>query len=76
MPIITQGSDITTIVPAVENTPAMQYVTLLVLRWQLAHPDRNKEQCQAWLGTEAAGEVQDLVDKFKKPKPKKKQNAA
>lgn len=54
----------------------MGHVTQLVVRWQLAHPERNKEQCEAWLMTDAAGDVQELVDRFKKPQPKKKQNAA
>lgn len=71
-----QGSAITALIPAVKNTPAMTPVSQLVVRWQLAHPDRSVEQCEAWLTTEAAGEVADLVDKFRKPVQKKKQKPA
>jgi len=54
----------------------MTPIKQLVMRWQLAHPDRNQEQCEAWLTTEAEAEVMELVNKSKKPKQKKKQKPA
>lgn len=71
-----QGSAITTLLPAVKNTPAMGFVTQLVVRWQLANPERSAEQCEAWLTTDGAGEVAELVERYRKPAPKKKQKAA
>lgn len=53
----------------------MQFITPLVVRWQLTHPDGNKAQCGAFLTGDGEAEVLELVERHRRPvkKPKQKQ---